>query len=125
MIYFSEKNGLIKIGCSKQPGIRAKFLGSKLLGVMDGDFKAEKATHKLFGAWRDHGEWFSDCSAIREYIAENCSMDFVDSKVKRHLYLTEDMTDAIKSLAKKEGRSFSNMVNVLLWEQLEREGKRS
>lgn len=77
MIYFIETNGLVKIGYSNDPMRRLTGIATwcptkcHLIGVIDGDMKAERELHKRFGAFHSHGEWFRFERPINDYIREN------------------------------------------------------
>jgi hypothetical protein len=67
-VYFGERRGLIKIGCSQNPLRRVRNLGcTVLLGATPGQFRDERAMHGRFGEHRVRGEWFVDVPAIRGY----------------------------------------------------------
>jgi len=86
MIYFVRPLGCagpIKIGYAKNDVVgRIKQLqtGShvilELFHTIKGSLLEEKALHSKFAARRLHGEWFEDCSEIRDFIRST----FDDSK---------------------------------------------
>lgn len=57
-VYFAERDGLVKIGFSRNPVQRAKGLSARLMAVMPGTLCMERRMHQLFAAYRVHGEWF-------------------------------------------------------------------
>lgn len=67
-VYFAERGGQIKIGCSGNVPARMRSLHAVLLGAFPGGFEAEKATHERFAALRIEGEWFRDDPLIRAFI---------------------------------------------------------
>lgn len=78
MIYFALIKGMVKIGCTSDMWHRIRKLKyetgekPKILGVMDGDRKAEAAMHKRFKEHLIQGrEWFSACDEIMQFIAAN------------------------------------------------------
>ena len=68
-VYFAERDGLIKIGTSTQVDIRCKTLKARLLGVVPGSYAKEAEMHKRFALDHMHGEWYSDSTPIREFVA--------------------------------------------------------
>ena len=68
-VYFAERDGRIKIGCSTAPQTRALGLGAEFLGAMVGSFSTERAMHDRFDAHRVEGEWFTDVPELRDFIA--------------------------------------------------------
>lgn len=83
-IYVLERNGLFKIGASRNPTKRAKTLRAKLLVQVSWIrmFQLEKALHRRFAAKHAHGEWFrlsaedverikTMSPAIDDYVAAN------------------------------------------------------
>lgn len=59
-VYFAERDGLVKIGISKNPGRRIRSLRADLLAIEpapDG-FGSERAVHERFAHLRVEGEWF-------------------------------------------------------------------
>ena len=86
MLYFVQrKDGAIKIGISKQFGMRVycierEYGRVKTLGLMDGGHVLETSLHRRFAAYRTHGrmggqEWFLPCPELMQYIEENAYTD--------------------------------------------------
>lgn len=69
VVYFAEKDGRIKIGCSGSLKSRLGHLGASLIGAMPGDFKDERAMHARFAEYRQEGEWFDDAPELRAFAA--------------------------------------------------------
>jgi hypothetical protein len=69
-VYFAERDGLIKIGCSADPTRRvAQLGGARLLAVIpEGDFQMEAKLHGVFALNRVEGEWFSDSPELRQVV---------------------------------------------------------
>lgn len=67
-VYFAERGGLIKIGCSQHPGKRAVYLDARLLASQAGDFETERTLHRVFADDRVVGEWFRPSPALLAYI---------------------------------------------------------
>lgn len=74
-IYFIAGAGLIKIGVADDVGKRFAAIKTmspiplSLIGYIEGDESKERNLHRKFSMYRQHGEWFTDCPAIRKYIA--------------------------------------------------------
>ena len=69
-VYFAERDGLVKIGCSSNALRRVAGLKASLLAVQRGGFGLEADLHQRFAADRVVGEWFSPSDALMAYIAE-------------------------------------------------------
>ena len=78
MVYFilNKANGLVKIGCSKDPKERIKSLMWEyktpldLHKVIEGSFRTEKYLHNKYKSFRVRGEWFSrDVLDIEDYFS--------------------------------------------------------
>lgn len=68
-IYFAERDGSIKIGCSGNPKQRMKDLKADLLAVVpDCGFKVERQLHQWFAAFALGGEWFKDNPELRSLV---------------------------------------------------------
>ena len=50
-------------------------------------------------------------------------IDFNEKKVRKNISITPSLYDAVKKIAKKENRSFSNYVELLLVSDLEEKQK--
>lgn len=100
MIYFVQAGdgGPIKVGFTNN--IERRFSSAttdnpadlKILGVCSGTSRYEKALHARFHAHHVRGEWFADCSEIREFIGKNCTAHAVPagSQKKRLSPITAD-----------------------------------
>lgn len=68
-VYFAERDGLIKIGCSRDPGKRVVHLDARLLASHAGDFETERTLHRVFADDLAVGrEWFRPSPALLAYI---------------------------------------------------------
>ncbi len=80
-VYFIEYQGLIKIGRSSHIRDRMLVLRREvggeltLLGRIPTKDIKEVTVHKRFAHLRQHGEWFTDCEEIRNYIAEHAEQN--------------------------------------------------
>jgi hypothetical protein len=74
-VYFAKAGDRIKIGFSTNVEKRLRALGTgspqaiQLLGVMPGSKRLERTIHEDLKAHRQHREWFTDCSAVREALS--------------------------------------------------------
>lgn len=74
-VYFLAGGGLIKIGISTNLTSRIRAIRNssptelELLGTLPGGSATEGLLHMRFGEHRQHGEWFADVPAIRDYLA--------------------------------------------------------
>lgn len=68
-VYFAERGGQIKIGCSLDPVRRMRDLGARLMGVVGGGFWLEKAYHRHFAADALGHEWFAPSATLLAFIA--------------------------------------------------------
>lgn len=72
-VYLIFGGGRLKIGLAREPEKRLRGLqaGSPvpltLLAKIPGSLALEAQLHKRFEKYRLHGEWFADCSRIRDY----------------------------------------------------------
>lgn len=73
-VYFIAAGGMIKIGISKDPERRIAELGRSsplplsILAIIPGGRNREKSLHERFAEHRKHGEWFTECQDILDYI---------------------------------------------------------
>ena len=72
VVYAICAGGLVKIGMTTNLKKRMETLQTMcpsriaLVGVMAGGYQAENRLHRVFAAYRDHGEWFQlDDEALR------------------------------------------------------------
>ena len=74
MIYFIQSLDTVKIGYTDNLSARKKQLesanphGIVVIGTVVGDMNMEKTIHKNLDKYRLNGEWFKNCSAVRNYI---------------------------------------------------------
>lgn len=76
-VYLAERDGLIKIGFSRNPIGRSRSLGARLLLSLFGTASDERRLHQTFAADRVPGgtnseltsEWFRASKALRGWIA--------------------------------------------------------
>lgn len=79
-VYFMAGYGLVKIGFSSDLSSRLKNIQSMspcpivLAGAIESTQPLEAALHERFAHLRQHGEWFTDCAELRDYIAEHASL---------------------------------------------------
>jgi len=75
-IYFLSGGDKIKIGVTGDVRARIDAIRTmspvpvELLCVIPGTPDQEKLLHRRFAEYRVHGEWFVDCTDIRDFIAE-------------------------------------------------------
>lgn len=67
-VYFAERGGLVKIGCSSNVLLRVSGLQARLLAIEPGGFARERELHGLFAAERHGGEWFRRSPALQAHI---------------------------------------------------------
>lgn len=67
-VYFAERDGLIKIGASRRPAVRAAALRADLLAFLPGDARTEAALHLTFAHLRESGEWFRPAPELLAFI---------------------------------------------------------
>lgn len=70
IVYFAEREGLIKIGCSASLPHRMRKLGTRLLSAFEGTFADERAMHERFAHLRGEGEWFSPGAELVQFISD-------------------------------------------------------
>lgn len=83
VVYFIERDGFIKIGRTTRLKARLRAISQggnmprwmepgpvNLLATIPGGWKRELELHARFGDARVDGEWFQDCPAIRDFIAQ-------------------------------------------------------
>lgn len=76
MIYFISDGAAIKIGRSRDVKARLKDLNCgnarplSLIASIEGHSKHEAAIHADLAEYRLHGEWFEDCTAVREALTK-------------------------------------------------------
>lgn len=68
VVYFAERNGLVKIGTTINPALRMRALGAHLLAVEPGGFVREARLHARFADDHDFGEWFRPSGELLGYI---------------------------------------------------------
>jgi len=138
MVYFilNKANGLVKIGCSKNPKERLKGLISEhktpleLYKVINGDFKSERYLHNKHKSFRVKGEWFRrDLLDIEDYFS--CPNESVlnTDKTKASIYTDKeehyDRIDAhVKEYDDIENRNhFMKLATRLFLESRRNKGK--
>lgn len=78
-VYFAERDGLIKIGCSALPRSRTRNLGAHLIITIPGDFALERALHHRFAGSQAHGEWFHPTFDLLAFVSVAPAMDPPDA----------------------------------------------
>lgn len=68
-VYFAEKDGLVKIGCSTSVLLRVPTLKARLLAIEPGGYAREWELHQQFADDRAFGEWFRYSDALHRHIA--------------------------------------------------------
>jgi T5orf172 domain len=68
VVYYAERDGLIKIGTSANVQRRMQELEAELLASEPGDRKLEDVRHQQFAATHSHSEWFRPSSELRQHI---------------------------------------------------------
>jgi hypothetical protein len=85
-VYFIECSGRIKIGHSRNVQERLKKFATgsafkfSLLGAVDGDRRLEHKIHLHLVEYREHGEWFRDCSQVRDVLLQLSAGHNIDFK---------------------------------------------
>lgn len=87
-VYFVKSGAHIKIG--KANDVRKRMSGIQTgaperlecLGIIKGGMRKERELHSMFSDHRASGEWFNDCSEIRDFISAKCK-PMNDNKSKR------------------------------------------
>lgn len=77
-VYFvrDESSGLVKIGYSYDVDLRLRSLQGqssaplKLILCMRGNRELEQRTHRVFAAYRHHGEWFERKGMLDQFISD-------------------------------------------------------
>lgn len=73
-VYFVSAPGRIKIGYTRRPDVRLQQLQSAdmenltMIGTIVGSRWMESEFHKKLSAFNIRGEWFTDCTQVREVI---------------------------------------------------------
>lgn len=73
-VYFARAERLVKIGTSQFPHKRVRTLqvgipiSLILVGQMAGSHKEERALHRMFAEYREHGEWFRVGQRLLEFL---------------------------------------------------------
>jgi len=73
-VYFAYSAGRIKIGTSLYPEYRGKDLSMQaphpvtIIMTVAGGYELEQEFHRLFGALREHGEWFRLSEEMRRFL---------------------------------------------------------
>lgn len=68
VVYFAERNGLVKIGTTSHLARRLRQIKATLLGFEPGGFSEEAALHRQFADFRVEGEWFEPVVPLLERI---------------------------------------------------------
>lgn len=83
-VYFvASKAGVIKIGWSANAEKRVQSLQTttheplEVLLIVEGDRSHERHAHRVLGVHRVRGEWFEDCTDVRQYIERVRTGDWV------------------------------------------------
>lgn len=102
LVYFAQVGDFVKIGTTRNSvpvrlnaitkGLVISPAGTRgsnprLLGVMLGDAKAERAIHARFAAFHVTGEWVSISDELRAFIAAKCDPDLVTNEYFRRYLL--------------------------------------
>lgn len=68
-VYYAERDGLIKIGTSRNVPVRMDALKARLLAIEPGGPTVERTRHEQFGDSRVVGEWFQPTAGLHAHIA--------------------------------------------------------
>lgn len=68
VVYFIERDDLIKIGWTSNLAKRSAAVGGKVLVAQPGDRLVERTLHRVFRNDHDHGEWFKKSPGLMSYI---------------------------------------------------------
>jgi hypothetical protein len=85
VVYFISGGSCIKIGTSTNVKSRFASLQTssmdelRLLGTIPGDVEREREVHASLERYRKRGEWFIDCSEVRQAIVELCGRDVFEA----------------------------------------------
>jgi hypothetical protein len=85
-VYFIAAGDAIKIGYSKNVRLRFQTLQTAsavdlvLLGHVPGDVNFEQTLHERLAPHRRRGEWFQDCSTVRDIINETLGHDAFEQR---------------------------------------------
>lgn len=71
VVYFAERDGLIKIGVTSNLPARLRQLGATELGYVYGDHKMERLVHCRFRHERVSGEWFQPSERLLQFVREH------------------------------------------------------
>ena len=139
MIYFIQilPDGPIKIGFTKgRPELRLVALATAspykmaLMGVIEGDEKAEKQLHSRFFAHRMKGEWFRPvpeifalCGTFLEEPPKDARLG-IAAMTKRSILIDDELIFEINQEAELDGVGFSAELRVLVREALDRRAAR-
>lgn len=123
-IYFIEGADKIKIGIADNIAWRMADIANmspvpvRLLGFIEGDEAAEKALHVRFAPYRQHGEWFTACPELREYIDGDPNVQHElrpHGQAKRMSFSLEDTyQDALRRIAEATGRTQTEEIRILI-----------
>jgi excisionase family DNA binding protein len=69
VVYFAERDGLIKIGTTIALRSRLNALGARPLAAVEGSYAEERKLHQRFASDRIAGEWFHPSAALMGFIA--------------------------------------------------------
>lgn len=67
-IYYAEREGMVKIGCTRAVGQRMQALRTSLLATEPGSYELEAERHAQFDHLRIAGEWFRPGAALMAHI---------------------------------------------------------
>lgn len=106
-LYFIHAAGRIKVGISTDVEKRLEVLRCAsgdtltLLASINGSWHLERYIHKLLGAYRLQGEWFTDCDEVRSLMKTVVkdgphAIGFVPPPPKEHVRVIDDTPHHIK-----------------------------
>ena len=98
MIYFIEHAGLIKIGFATNIEKRLESFKTAIpafvrLGSMEGSRGHERAIHNALAFYREKGEWFRDCTEVRNFLMQVIRDGIEEWRPARTAQFTPSMWD--------------------------------
>lgn len=134
MIYFAKRegDGLIKIGKADDVYRRMYHLEKTnkckftILATRDGSFHEERFVHNQLSAHRHKGEFFYPHDEVLSFIDNLDDVEFPewDGTSKISFYVSQELNETLKRLAKEAKRTKMHYIEVLLEQHAKRMEKR-